>query len=385
MPTDPDPGQRHQLTTSARDLDELGERLARWLGARLGTATPPLITDLNRPETGGLSSCSVLFDATWQADGRPEQASYVARMAPEADSFPVFRTYDLAMQYSVMAGVAAHTDVPVPPLCWLETDESVLGTPFFVMRRVEGRIPEDNPPYVFVGWVFDATPEERLRLTHNTVDIIAKIHALPDPAAKFPLLTRPAAGSALRHHVDGQRAWYRWALADDGYRIPLLERGFDWLEEHWPADPAPDVLSWGDARPGNIIYQGFEPVAVLDWEMAALGPRELDLAWIVFIHRFFQDIATRFGQPGLPDYLRRDDIVDRYQQITGYTVRDLDWYLVYAALRHGIVMARIKRRMIHFGEDTDTDDRDDYIMHRPSLEALLAGTYDWDRPLREQD
>ncbi|GAB2722871.1 phosphotransferase family protein [Nocardia thraciensis] len=374
--SEPDPGQRRQLTTSARDLDDLAERLIRWLAARLDCDGPPKITNLTRPQAGGMSSSSVLFDAEWQVDGRRDGGSYVARMAPEAGSFPVFETYDLETQYSVMAGVAEHTDVPVPPLCWLETDESVLGTPFFVMRRVEGRIPEDNPPYVFVGWLFDATAEERLRLTRNTVDVIARIHALPDPVAKFPMLD--GAGSPLRRHVEAQKAWYRWALAADGYRIPLLERAFEWLEEHWPADPGPDVLSWGDARPGNVIYRGFEPAAVLDWEMAALGPRELDIAWIIFIHRFFQDIATRFDQPGLPDYLRRDDVVDHYQLLTGYTVRDLDWYLVYAALRHGIVMARVKRRMIHFGEDTDTADRDDYVMHRPSLEALLAGTYDWD-------
>ncbi|WP_280270271.1 phosphotransferase family protein [Nocardia wallacei] len=371
-----DPGRRRQLTTSARDLDDLTGRLTDWLGARLDCDSPPRITGASRPQAGGMSSSSVLFDAEWEADGRAGSGSYVVRMAPEEGSFPVFETYDLATQYAVMSGVAEHSDVPVPPLCWLEPDDSVLGAPFFVMRRVDGRIPEDNPPYVFVGWLFDATPEQRLRLTRNTVDIIARIHAIPDPAAKFPVLDGP--GSALRRHVDAQRAWYRWALADDGYRIPLLERTFDWLEENWPADPGPDVLNWGDARPGNIIYREFDPVAVLDWEMAALGPREIDIAWIIFIHRFFQDLAVRFDQPGLPDYLRRDDVVRRYEQRTGHTVRDLDWYVVYAALRHGIVMARIKRRMIHFGEDTDTEDRDDYVMHRPSLEALLAGAYHWD-------
>ncbi|MEU4344469.1 phosphotransferase family protein [Nocardia sp. NPDC023852] len=376
MTDDPDPAQRQQLTVSERDLDMLAENLARWLDSKVSADRPPRISELSRPQSGGMSSTSILFDAEWSVGGRGESGSFVARMAPDAGSFPVFETYDLATQYRVMAGVAAATDVPVPELCWLENDDKPLGAPFFVMRRVDGRIPTDNPPYVFVGWLFEAGPAERLRLTHNTVEVIAKIHDIPDPAARFPMLSGP--GQSLHRHVAAQKAWYRWALADDGFEIPLIERTFAWLAEHWPAQPEPDVLSWGDARPGNIIYQEFDPVAVLDWEMAALGPRELDLGWVIFIHRFFQDLATRFGQPGLPDFLRRDDVVTKYQELTGYMVRDLDFYLVYAALRHAIVMARVKRRMIHFGEDTDTPDRDDYVMHRTSLEALLDGTYEWD-------
>ncbi|MGY5305125.1 phosphotransferase family protein [Nocardia gipuzkoensis] len=376
MTDDPDPAQRQQLTVSERDLDVLTEDLARWLDTKVSADELPRVSELSRPQSGGMSSTSILFDAEWSAGGRVERGSFVARMAPEAGSFPVFETYDLATQYQVMAGVAAATDVPLPGLCWLETDAKPLGTPFFVMRRIDGRVPTDNPPYVFVGWLFDASPAERLRLTHNTVEVIAKIHGIPDPAALFPMLSGP--GESLRRHVAAQRSWYRWALADDGFEIPLIERSFAWLDEHWPADPGPDVLSWGDARPGNIIYREFDPVAVLDWEMAALGPRELDLGWMIFIHRFFQDLATRFGQPGLPDFLRRDDVVAKYEALTGHSVRDLDFYIVYAALRHAIVMARVKRRMIHFGEDTDTPDRDDYVMHRASLEALLDGTYEWD-------
>ncbi|MFI9510116.1 phosphotransferase family protein [Nocardia sp. NPDC052566] len=376
MAEDPDPAQRQQLTVSERDLDTLAEDLARWLDSKVAADHPPKVANLTRPQSGGMSSTSILFDAEWSVDGRQESGSFVARMAPEADSFPVFETYDLATQYKVMAGVAEATSVPVPGLCWLETDETALGAPFFVMRRVEGRVPTDNPPYVFVGWLFDATAAQRAELTAATVEVIAKVHAVPDPAARFPMLAGP--GQSLRRHVEAQKAWYRWALADDGYRIPLLERAFDWLDEHWPADPGPDVLTWGDARPGNIIYDEFTPAAVLDWEMAALGPRELDIAWVVFIHRFFQDIATRFDQPGLPDFLRPADVVAKYEAVSGHTVRDLDFYIVYAALRHGIVMARVRRRMIRFGEATDTDDRDDYVMHRASLEALLDGTYEWD-------
>jgi aminoglycoside phosphotransferase (APT) family kinase protein len=117
---------------------------------------------------------------------------------------------------------------------------------------------------------------------------------------------------------------------------------------------------------------------VLDWEMAALGPRELDVGWFVFLHRFFQDIAEVFEVEGLPDFLRRSDVEHCYSELTGWQLRDMDFYLTYAALRHAIIMARIRRRMIHFGEDDVPADPDDYVMHRASLERLLAGTYRWD-------
>jgi aminoglycoside phosphotransferase (APT) family kinase protein len=376
MPDDVNPTEHMRLTTSERDLDALAGQLSEWLRDKVGADGPPVISDLQRPLSGGLSSASVLFDAHWKSGGRTEGGAFVARMIPEEGAFPVFEKYDLELQYRVITEIAAATDVPVPRLRWLETGSAVCGAPFFVMDRVPGRIPGDNPPYVFAGWLYDATTAERAELTRNTLDVLARIHALPEPARRFPELDGP--GTALRRHIESDRAWYHWALAGDGYEIPLIERAFDWLDQNFPDDPGPDVLSWGDARPGNIIYEGFSPVAVLDWEMAALGPRELDLAWMIFLHRFFQDIATGFGFPGLPDFLRRDEVVAHYEEVSGHTVEDLDFYLTYAALRHAIVMARIKRRMIHMGEDTAPVERDDYIMHRATLEALLDGTYGWD-------
>jgi aminoglycoside phosphotransferase (APT) family kinase protein len=360
--------QRVQMTTSERSLDEVGAGLAVWLGRRVGPAVS--VTGVRRPESGGLSSASVLFDAHWDGGG----GSFVARMAPEVGAYPVFPAYDLEMQYSVIE-LAGRRGVPVPELVGIETDPQPLGVPFFVMTRVEGRVPSDNPPYVFLGWLFDATAAERAALTRNTVEVLARIHAI-DPAEVPPVLR--GEGSALRRHVESQRAYYRWALADDGFEIPVIERGFAWLEQHWPHE-GETVLNWGDARPGNVIYNGVVPVAVLDWEMAALAPRELDLGWMIFIHRFFQDIATGLaGVAGLPDFQRRGEIVELYIEFAGHDVSDLDFYLVYAAIRHAIVMARIKRRMIHFGEDTVPADPDDYVMHRAALDAMLAGTYGWE-------
>jgi aminoglycoside phosphotransferase (APT) family kinase protein len=371
-PADRAPGEKVKMTVSERSPESLAAALATWLADRLGTT--PEISGVRVPESGGLSSTSVLFEAQWTSGGKHSSGSYVARMAPESGAVPVFPRYDLPGQYDLISQVAQRCSVPLPPLRWNEPDGGPVGTPFFVMDQVAGRVPLDNPPYVFSGWLLDATPAERAALQRDSVAVLAALHAIGEPRQAFPGL----GPGGLRAHVEGQREYYQWALLDDGFRIPIIERSFEWLEEHWPANPGPDVLSWGDSRIGNIIYDGFSPVAVLDWEMAGIGPREIDVAWFIFLHRFFQDIAEFFEQPGIPDFLRRADVESSYTEISGYPLRDMDFYLLYAALRHAIVMARIKRRMIHFGEDEVPPDIDDYVMHRASLDKMLEGTYRWD-------
>jgi len=66
-----------------------------------------------------------------------------------------------------------------------------------------------------------------------------------------------------------------------------------------------------------------------------------------------------------------------YESMSGHAPRDMDWYLMYAALRHGIVMTRTAQRGVHFGEREAPEDPDDYVMHRATIERMLAGTY-WD-------
>lgn len=360
-----------ELTVSERDVSGLSERLARWLGHHVGDGRPPVISGLRRPEGGGLSSVSVLFEAAWP-DGGPGPRSLVARMPPEQTSFPVFPSYDFRLQYDVMAAVRAHSDVPVPELVGIDDSGEVVGEPMIVMERVAGTIPTDNPPYVFGGWLYDASEERRREVQESSVGVLAGLHGIDDPEGRFPGLARAAGTDPLRSHVEGQREYYEWTCATDGVRIPLIERTFDWLEQHWPDDPGPTVLSWGDARIGNIVYDGGRPAGVLDWEMAALGPREMDLAWFLFMHRFFQDIAEVFELPGLPGFLERDAVVASYERMTGHRVRNLDWFLVYAALRHAIVMGRIKRRMIHFGEEERPETPDEYVMHKALLERMIS-------------
>jgi aminoglycoside phosphotransferase (APT) family kinase protein len=371
-------GEKRKMTVSERDIPALTAALQRWLTAQPQLPGEPTVSGVRAADSNGLSSTSVLFEVRWAGPGGASTGSYVARMAPEDSALPVFPRYDLTSQYELISRVAAGCSIPLPQLRWNVPDGGALGTPFFVMDRVDGRIPLDNPPYVFGGWLLDASEQQRAALQEATVRILATLHAMPADAAAVRALRPPTGVDSLRYHVDQQRAYYRWALADDGVRVPIIERSLDWLEQHWPRDRGPDVLCWGDARIGNVIYRGFEPVAVLDWEMAALAPRELDVGWFIFLHRFFQDIAEFFGVPGLPDFLRRSAVESYYTELTGWRLRDMDFYLTYAALRHAIIMARIRRRMIHFGEDEVPADIDDYVMHRASLEQLLAGTYRWD-------
>ncbi|MGD3111528.1 phosphotransferase [Streptomyces sp. YGL11-2] len=135
------------------------------------------------------------------------------------------------------------------------------------------------------------------------------------------------------------------------------------------------VVSWGDARIGNVGYDGFEPAAVFDCEMAALGPRELDLGWLVYLHRFFQDRTESGGEPGLPDFLRRDRVESRYARLTGHRPRHMEFHTLSAALRHAVVMLRVAYRQVYFGEIPAPAGADGLILHRDTLEAMLAGRY----------
>jgi aminoglycoside phosphotransferase (APT) family kinase protein len=135
------------------------------------------------------------------------------------------------------------------------------------------------------------------------------------------------------------------------------------------------VFNWGDSRIGNMLWNDFEPVAVLDWEMATVGPREVDLAWMIFLHAFFQDLAARFEMPGLPDFMDRDRLIATYEELTGHRVHDLEWFEVYAALRFAIVSIRTSTRGIAYGSMEKPEDLDDLVMFRGLLEQMLAGTY----------
>jgi aminoglycoside phosphotransferase (APT) family kinase protein len=348
--------------------------LQQWLSDILGDGADPAVGELSGTAANGMSSDTVLFDATWvDRDGTAHDEQLVARIAPDADDVPVFPSYDMPGQFDTIRLVHELTDVPVPEPRWCEPDPAHIGAPFFVMSRVDGQVPPDVLPYNFGdSWLFNATAEEQQTLQDTTLDAIAALHGIDDAPRRFAFLERPEAGAThLHRHVAHTRAWYD-VVAAAGAPSPLVERGFAWLDAHWPAEESPTVLSWGDARIGNVIYSDFRPAALLDWEMAGLGPRELDVAWLICGHLVFQDLAESLGLPGMPAFLRRDDVAARYETLTGHPPRDLDFYLTYAALQWGVVFLRTGQRQAHFGERETPADPEDFIYCKSLLQRMLT-------------
>jgi aminoglycoside phosphotransferase (APT) family kinase protein len=372
------PTQTERPQTFTRDLDDTRRALEDWLATRRPDAEHVRISTLDIPATNGMSTETLLFDAVWTEEGTERVEPLVARVAPDPVNVPVFREYDLEGQFEIMRKVAMHTSVPVPRVHWLERDPAVLGAPFFVMEKRYGVVPPDLMPYPFGGnWLYDATHDDQRAVQNATIAVIAELHGIAEPERMFPFLDldRPEP-TAFGRHVGDWGAYYDWIVAD-GLRSPLLERALAHIQDNWPDSESAAVFNWGDSRIGNVMYRDFRPIAVLDWEMAALSPRELDLSYCVYIHWMFQDAIERYvGEgAGMPHFMRPDDALTEYERITGYTPRDFEFYALWNATRYGMISARIGRRSAYFAETPVPDDPDDMIMNRDAIERMLAGTY----------
>ena len=272
-----------------------------------------------------------------------------------------------------MQAAAAMTGIPVPSVRWVEPDPSVLGETFFVMERVDGDVPPDIPPYDMGGWVLDASPEQRARLEAGALGVLTDLFATKDRVDELSFVQFDGTGdTALARHLEHELRYWAWIA--DGRSSVLVDRVVTWLREHWPAHEGPPLLSWGDSRYGNLMFCDFEPVAVLDWEMAAIAPPELDVTYLAYMHAFFESIAGRYGLPGLPDLGRLDQLAAGYEAATGYALRDTGFYLVHNALRHLLITMRINLRRMHFGELVHAEELDATIddSHRHLLERLMA-------------
>ena len=362
-----------RLQRSGRDVSTIPAVLSEWLATQIGTA--PEITVESGVDSNGMSSETIILTGRFSQGGEPVEQRWVARVAPTDEDVPVFSSYRMDHQFDVIRMVGELTDVPVPRVRWIEPTGSVLGSPFFLMDHVDGIVPPDVMPYTFGdNWFADAPADKQRLLQDSTVEVIAKLHSIPDAAATFGFLSEadPPGDSPLRRHFNWLREWYEFAVPDMGIS-PLVEAALTWLEDNFPAEAAAaePVLAWGDSRIGNVLYQDFRPVAVLDWEMATVGPRELDVAWIIFAHMVFQELAGLAGMPGLPEVMREQDVRATYEKLTGILLGDLHWFYVYSGVIWCVVFMRTGARRVHFGEMEKPDDIESLFYHGGLLKRLM--------------
>jgi aminoglycoside phosphotransferase (APT) family kinase protein len=358
------------VVKTSRQPEDLRRLLQAWIQETTGDQAAT-VGPVSSPDANGMSSESLFFDASW--DGRA--ASLVARLAPSPDDVPAFMTYDLKRQYDLIELVGRRSSVPVPELVWLETDPTSLGVPFFIMHRVKGRVPSDLPPYSIDGWVRDLTPDARAQLVTNSLSVLAGVHSIDiaDGSADFLEFDSSLGDTPLRRHFADQQLYYRWMCDGAGRSFPAIERAFAWIEANWP-DEQPSAISWGDSRIGNIMYEphGVAPVAVLDWEMAAIAPPALDVGWMCFMHRFFEYLLGLGGMDTLPDMLQPAQARETYGEMTGVDVGDLRFELAYSATRHAIIMSRLHARNVHFGTHEWPEEADDAFLFKGLLAELTA-------------
>src|SRR3954469_13437183 len=125
-----------------------------------------------------------------------ETERYAARLAPMPEVYPVFPEYDIELQAKCMRLGQARTAAPAPDVRWVELDPQWLGTPFLVMRRVDGEAPPDIPPYVFGGWVMDATAEQRRTLQNSSISVLARLHEITPTTHDLSFLMQPEHGAS---------------------------------------------------------------------------------------------------------------------------------------------------------------------------------------------
>lgn len=354
----PIPTERDEAATTAA--------IAAWLADTVEGATDVTVGALAVPDGSGFSNETLLCSASWTVGGERVDEDLVVRVKPMG--YQVFLESDFERQYRLLTVLDRETEVPVPPILWFEEDESVLGAPFFVMRRVPGQAAPDAPPYNQEGWIADLSPAQRRRMWEAAVDALVTVHQVPTDLVDF--VGKPELGETGFDQIfEYWRRSFEWAARGEEYRIAAAT--LEWLEAHVPT-VRPTALSWGDARIGNILFHDGQVEAVVDWEMLSLGGHQMDLGWWLFLDAFHS-----FDVPRLDGLGSREETIERWEAGTDERATDLEWYEAFAGFRFAVVLMRIGQMYESFG--VSREDRGDMERNNPVLH-LLARQLDLEPP-----
>jgi aminoglycoside phosphotransferase (APT) family kinase protein len=295
------------------------EALRRFLDQSLGDPHPIEVTAL-----AGGGSCEVF--AIDRGSSR-----WVLRRAPRHASSST--AHDVLREFRILDAIK---DEPVriarPVISCADPD--VFGSPFYVMERIDGKPIRQRVP---AGWA--AAPNSHGRALEELVDALIAIHAvdwracgLGDIAPKPDYLSRQL------------RRWLDQLDSYGGRDLPAAREVGVWLDAHRP-DEQPHALCHGDYKLDNVLYAPESPphlLAVVDWEMAAIGDPLVDLAWAMIFHpgpegtmRLGMANEPRFAVEHLPD---RATLVERYAAGSGRDTRAIGWYDVFARWKLAIVL-----------------------------------------------
>jgi aminoglycoside phosphotransferase (APT) family kinase protein len=228
---------------------------------------------------------------------------------------------DPLRHYRVLSALDG-TGIPVPHVLWYEADEAILGSPFFVMERVQG--------VVHVPW----SPEGRKFLAaagagaigRQFVEILARIHLLDWRSRGLSFLAVPPEGTgfALERIAALQSLIDRYGDEPE----PILEDALGWMKANAPSAAA-TTLVHGDYRTGNLIYDDDRIAAVLDWEFCTLGDPALDVAWVLARSNRMDSDLVCFILP-------RERFLALYRRHTGWDPDPvaLHFWEIYHQVRH---------------------------------------------------
>jgi len=278
---------------------------------------------------GGQSNPTYLL----RAGGR----RYVLRRKPPGTLLPSAHAVD--REYRVITALAG-TDVPVARTHVLCTDESVIGTMFYVMDYVEGRVLWDPQ-------LPGLTPRERAAIFDELNRVIAALHRVDYRAIGLETYGKP--GNYFARQID---RWSKQYRASETERIEAMDRLIEWLPGNIPSGDATSIVH-GDYRVDNVIFHRSEPriLAVLDWELSTLGHPMADFSYHMMAWRLSSDEfrglrgcdLVALGIPGESEYL------DAYLRRTGAAApseKDWNFCMAYNMFRAAAIFQGVMARAV---------------------------------------
>lgn len=312
-------------TTEIRTGHELNiPRLTAYLSTHLPGFTPPLgILQFK----GGQSNPTYLMTT---GDRR-----YVLRKKPAGALLP--GAHMIEREYRVIKALAG-SGVPVPAVPLLCEDPGVIGTPFYLMDFLEGRIFRDPA-------LPELTRDERAPIYAAMAVTMAKLHKVDWRAVGLEGFGKPT------QYLERQIAlWTRQYEAGKTYEIPAMDRLIQWLPQHIPADGR-TTISHGDFRLENLIFAPDRPevLATLDWELSTLGHPFADLAYNAMIWRFPAGTETVPGLAGLDlpalGIPTETEYVAQYCAAAGLaSIPDYEFYMAFSLFRFAAIAQGILAR-----------------------------------------